>query len=165
MFGRTEQAKLKNRKGGAMPKTGAGPRATRHRHKTRTVSVGMPALETRSRQILAEIIEEAVADPAGLKLPDPDVAFATPEAVAAALAEDQQAAQSVDEFATRDLVTIVRSGASLEVDGSRYSSDELELIAENVAEQASLKINNSGSFSAKELAAIAQTGPGQVIFA
>ena len=41
----------------------------------------------------------------------------------------------------------------------------LTLLAENVTDQAHLKINNSGGFSAKELAAIAQTGPGQVIFA
>ena len=154
-----------------MPKTGAKPRSSQRRRKPQTVTVGMPALETRSRHILAEIIEEAMMEPDGLKLPDP-AAFAASDVLAGALPEPAQpdtangeVSQPVDDLATHDLVTVVQHGASLEVDGSRYTSDELALLAENVTDQAHLKINNSGSFSAKELAAIAQSGPGQVIFA
>jgi len=85
MFGRTEQATTENRKGGGMPKTGAKPRSAKRGGMKRTVHVGAPALETRSRQILAELVEEAIAEPTDLKLPDPEagailpkVAFAAP---------------------------------------------------------------------------------------
>jgi hypothetical protein len=133
------------------------------------VSVGSPALETRSREILAEIIEEAMAERDGIKLPDPaaltafDTAITEPAETSAAA--EAEAAQPIDELATPDLVKIAQHGASLELDGSKYTSEELELIAEHVADEAHLKISNSGAFSARELAAIAQRGAGQVIFA
>jgi hypothetical protein len=160
MFGRTEQATTKNRKGEGMPKTGARRRPLERTQKAKKVRPSAPLLETRARTILETMVEEvADAAPAGLTLPEvPEPILAAPEPASAEV-------QSIDELATRDLVTIVKNGGSLEVDGSRYTSDELELLAENVTQQAHLKINNSGSFSAKELAAIAQTGPGQVIFA
>ena len=152
-----------------MPKTGANVRATQRRRKARTVSITNPAPETRSRQILAEIIEEAMAEPGSLKLPDPGAfvsADAAPVTAApAAVEEEAEKAQPVDDHATRDLVAIAQHGASLELDGAKYSSDELALIAENVSDDAHLRIKNSGGFSAKELATIAKRGPGQVIFA
>jgi hypothetical protein len=158
MFGRMEQATTNNRKGEGMPKTRPKRRPLERTQKAMKVRPGAPLLETRARTILATMVEE-VADvsSAGLTLPEVPEPTA-PEPVATE-------AQSIDEFATRDLVTIAQSGGSLEVDGSRYTPDELALIAEAVTTEAHLKINNSGSFSAKELAVIAKTGPGQVIFA
>ncbi len=160
MFARTEQAKTNYRDGGMMPKTGAKRRPLERTQKAKRVRPSAPLLETRARTILETMVEE-VADvaPAGLTLPE------VPEPIEAAAESANPEAQSIDELATRDLVAIVQNGASLELDGSRYTSDELALLAENVTADAHLKINNSGSFSAKELAAIAQTGPGQVIFA
>ena len=156
-----------------MPKTGAKPRARTRGSKTRSVHVGAPTLETRSRQILAAIVEEATAEPSDLKLPDPDAALGPVVGEASApidvpqpaQPEKDESVQTIDELATRDLVSIVRHGASLEVDGSKYTSGELTLLAENVAGEAHLKINNSGAFSAGELAAIAKSTSGQVIFA
>ncbi len=143
-----------------MPKTGAKRRPLERTQKAKKVRPSAPLLETRARTILETMVEEVVdGAPAGLTLPEMQEPVA-PEAEPTAAA-----AQSIDDLATRDLVKIAKNGGSLEIDGSRYTSDELALLAENVTEQAHLKINNSGSFSAKELAAIAQTGPGQVIFA
>jgi hypothetical protein len=168
MFGRTEQAHKTNRKGSEMPKTGPNTHSRKRGSKVRSVHVGAPALETRSRQILATIVEEAIAEPNDLKLPDPTASF-RPDVLAEAQASDQadqsEGEQPIDDLATHDLVTIAQHGASLEVDGSKYTSDELTLIAENVTDQAHLKISNSGAFSAKQLAAIAQSGAGQVILA
>jgi hypothetical protein len=160
MFGRTEQAKLKD--GGGMPKTGAKRRSLERTQKAKRVRPSAPLLETRARTILETMVEEvANVAPAGLTLPE----VPEPIEAAATVVSEEDAAQTIDELATGELVSIVQQGASLEVDGSRYTSDELALIAENVTGQAHLKISNSGGFSARELAAIANSGPGQVIFA
>ena len=148
-----------------MPKTGAKRHSLERTQKAMRVRPGAPLLETRARTILATMVEEVAGGAAdGMILPEvaelsiAETTVSTPEA-------QDDTVQSIDELATRELVSIVRHGASLEVDGSRYTSDELALLAENVTAEAHLKINNSGSFSARELASIAQTGPGQVIFA
>jgi hypothetical protein len=160
MFGRAEQAKPEN--GGGMPKTGAKRRPLERTQKAKRVRPSAPLLETRARTILETMVEEvANVAPAGLTLPE----VPEPIATAPAVVSENDATQTIDELATGELVSIVQQGASLEVDGSRYTSDELALIAENVTGQAHLKISNSGGFSARELAAIANSGPGQVIFA
>ncbi len=161
MFGRTEQARTNNRKGEGMPKTGPKRRPLERTQKAKKVRPSAPLLETRARTILATMVEEVASGPDGLKLPE------TPEPVAPESTSDAQLdlGQSIDELATPELVSIARHGASLEVDGSKYTSAELALLADAVTDQAHLKIHNSGSFSAKELSAIAQRGPGQVIFA
>jgi hypothetical protein len=149
-----------------MPKTGTKRRSLERTQKAKRVRTSAPLLETRARTILETMVEEvADAAPAGLTLPEAP----EPIVAAAAGAHDAEAAhdagQTIDELATRELLSIVRQGASLELDGSKYSPDELALLAENVTDQAYLKISNSGGFTAKELAAIARSGPGQVIFA
>ncbi len=110
-----------------MPKTGARRRQLERTQKAKKVRPSAPLLETRARTILETMVEEvADAAPAGLTLPEvPEPILAAPEPASAEV-------QSIDELATRDLVTIVKNGGSLEVDGSRYTSDELELLAENV---------------------------------
>ncbi len=161
MFGRAEQTKHnENGRGELMPKTG-GKQRLEQTLKAKTMRPSAPLLETRARTILATMVDEVTSGekPSGLMLPE----RAAP--IVAAPAAEEEVAQTIDELATRELVSIVRHGASLEVDGSRYTSDELGLLAENVTDQAHLKINNSGGFSARELAAIAQRGPGQVILA
>lgn len=149
-----------------MPKTGTKRRPLERTQKAKRVRTSAPLLETRARTILETMVEEvADAAPAGLTLPEAP----EPIVAAAASAHDaeaaQEAGQTIDELATGELLSIVRQGASLELDGSKYTSDELTLLAENVTDQAYLKISNSGSFTAKELTAIARSGPGQVIFA
>lgn len=140
-------------------------RSLERTRKAKKVGPGAPLLETRARTILATMVEEVVAEPMGLTLPevaDPAALVAQP---AAGAVEKPDAAQTIDELATLDLVSIARQGASLEVDGSKYTSDELALLARNMTDQAHLKVSKSGTFTAGELAAIARSGPGQVIFA
>jgi len=149
-----------------MPKTGPKRRPLERTQKAKRMRTSAPLLETRARTILETMVQEvADAAPAGLTLPEAP----EPIVAAAASAHDaevaQDAGQTIDELATRELLSIVRQGASLELDGSKYTPDELALLAENVTDQAHLKISNSGGFTVKELAAIARSGPGQVIFA
>jgi len=51
------------------------------------------------------------------------------------------------------------------LDGARHEAADLVALARNVKDDAHLKINNSGTFTADELARIAGSAAGQVIFA
>lgn len=149
-----------------MPKAGTKRRPLERTQKAKRVRTSAPLLETRARTILETMVEEvADAAPAGLTLPEAPEPIAPAAVVVHGAESVQDSSQSIDELATRELLSIVRQGASLELDGSKYTPDELALLAENVTDQAHLKISNSGGFTAKELAAIARSGPGQVIFA
>ena len=123
-----------------------------------------PCVEAQARTILAALVEEAVTESTGLKLPEPQTVETAP---VAAMSEpiEPAAGAGIDEMATQDLIAIAQHGASLELDGLRFSSEELTLLAENVGDDAHLKIANSGSFTREELSAIALSAPGQVIFA
>ena len=140
------------------PGGGAMKRAMRARRSA-------PCVETQARTILAALVEEAVTESTGLKLPEPQVVEAAPVAPIAEPSESAEPAAGIDEMATQDLIAIAQHGASLELDGLRFSSEELTLLAENVGDDAHLKIANSGSFTREELSAIALSAPGQVIFA
>ena len=150
-----------------MPKSRANPSAVAPRRAKR-VRHSAPCVETQARTILAAMVEEAVQENAGLKLPDvsgTEPAAGNGSAVAFAPGSEPAAGQGIDELKTQDLVAIAKDGASLELDGSRFSSQELALLAENVGDQAHLKIANSGNFTREELSTIALSASGQVIFA
>ena len=152
-----------------MPKSRANPSPTTPRRAKR-MRHSAPCVETQARTILAAMVEEAVQENSGLKLPDvsgTEPAAGNGSAVAFEPGSELEAAagQGIDELRTQDLVAIAKDGASLELDGSRFSSEELTLLAENVSDQAHLKIANSGNFTREELSTIALSAPGQVIFA
>ena len=144
-------------KGIDMPTSGKRPRLERTQ-KAKEVSPGAPLLETRARSILSTMVSEVAAEPDTLHMPEEPPMVAVADGVAA---EEP----SLDDMPTRDLAEIARQGGSLELDGARHDAAALETLARNVKDEAHLKINNSGTFSADELARIARSAPGQVIFA
>ncbi|MEY9220663.1 hypothetical protein [Bradyrhizobium ottawaense] len=64
-----------------------------------------------------------------------------------------------------ELQGLAAFGASLEVDGSRYTALELQSIAVMLRPGSHLRVCNTGGKSALELQGIAAIKPGQVIFA
>ena len=64
-----------------------------------------------------------------------------------------------------DLISIAAAGASLEVDGSRYSGLELVSVAAALKDNAYLKVHNGNSKSLSDCISIAAAKRGQVIFA
>jgi hypothetical protein len=145
-------------KGREMPKTGGKRRQLERTQKAKKVRPGAPLLETRARSILTTMVGEVTGEPTDLQLPEAPA----PVVVEAA---DEAAAQSIDDLPTSELAVIARQGASLEVDGTKHDVVDLVSLAKSVRDDAHLKINNSGTFTAEELALIARSGPGQVILA
>lgn len=152
----------KNLKGREMPKTRGTRRPMERTQKAKKVRTDVPLLETRARSILSAMVSEVAAEPNeapnDLQLPQapaPILVGETPDMVA----------QSLDDLPASALAKIARNGASLEVDGARHEAEDLVSLAKNVTDDAHLKINNSGTFTVEELAAIARSAPGQVILA
>jgi len=155
MFVCAQRTKRSDPRGMEMPKT-RRERPLARTQKAKKVRPGAPLLETRARSILSTMVTEVAAEPeAGLQLPEAPAA----EPVADA------AVHSIDDLPTSALAAIARQGASLELDGTKHDADALAELAENVTDDAHLKINNAGSFTAEELASIARSAPGQVILA
>ncbi len=149
-----------NAKGFDMPKTkGKRPPLVRTQ-RAKKVRPGAPLLETRARAILSTMVTEVAAEPtegaSDLQLPEPPA----PVPVEAADSDP-----SLDALPAGDLEEIARQGASLELDGSKYEAIELVSLAKSMQDEAHLRISNSGTFTAEELALIARSTPGQVIFA
>jgi len=63
-----------------------------------------------------------------------------------------------------DLGAVAARGASLEVDGARFSAVDLGAVAARLTDGAFLRIGNAQRFSALELGSIAARKPGQVVF-
>jgi hypothetical protein len=143
-----------------MPKTRGKRRPLERTQKAKKIRPGAPLLETRARSILSTMVSEvAVEEPTeNLQLPE-----VLPPVAAEALPPLEE--PSLDDLSTSALAEIVRQGASLELDGAKHDAAALVALAKNVKDDAHLKINNSGTFSAEELARIARNTPGQVIFA
>jgi hypothetical protein len=163
MLGRSTQT-TKNLKESEMPKTGGKRRPLERTQKAKKIRPGAPLLETRARSILSTMVGEVAAELSDLQLPE-----APPPEVSSAPREQplpSEADQSLDDFPASDLAAIARQGASLEVDGAKHDVVALVALAKSVTDDAYLKINNSGTFTAAELALIARSSPpGQVIFA
>jgi len=150
--------KTKNEKGRNMSKAKAKRRSLERTQKAKRIRPGAPLLETRARSILTTMVGEVTGQPTDLQLPE------APGPVLVEVAEEE-VAQSIDDLPTSDLAVIARQGASLEVDGTKHDVVDLVSLAKSVRDDAHLKINNSGTFSAEELGMIARSKPGQVILA
>lgn len=66
---------------------------------------------------------------------------------------------------SESLRQLALQGASLEVDGARFTSESLRVLALALKPGAHLKICNSDKFTTDSLSTIALAKPGQVIFA
>lgn len=144
-----------------MPMTrGKRPRLARTQ-RAKKIRPSAPLLETRARSILSEMVTEMAAEPMddALRLPEPPKPILVDEE---SLGGE---AHSLDDMPADDLAEIARQGASLELDGSKHDAADLVSLAKNVKDDAHLKITNSGTFTADELAMIARSGGGQVILA
>lgn len=65
-----------------------------------------------------------------------------------------------------ELRSVAHAGASLEVDGARFTTDELRSIAHALSKNSYLKVFNGNSKTVDELRSIAHAAaPGNVIFA
>lgn len=142
------------------PKSKGKRRALVRTQKAKTVRPGAPLLETRARAILSTMVTEVTAQPGDGPT---DLQLPKPPGPMPATAADANA--SLDALPAGDLAEIARQGASLELDGSKYEAVELVSLARSVQDEAHLRISNSGTFTAEELALIARSTPGQVIFA
>jgi len=150
-----------------MPKTRGKRRPLERTQKAKKIRPGAPLLETRARSILSTMVTEVtevteVAQTStDLQLPE------APPPVVAMPAEvlPPEGEPSLDDLPASDLAAIARQGASLEIDGAKHDVVAVVSLAKNVKDDAHLKVNNSGTFTAEELALIARSAPGQVIFA
>ena len=147
-----------------MPKTRGNRRPLERTQKAKKIRPGAPLLETRARSILSTMVTEVteVAQTStDLQLPE------APPPVVAMPAEvlPPEGEPSLDDLPASDLAAIARQGASLEIDGAKHDVVAVVSLAKNVKDDAHLKVNNSGTFTAEELALIARSAPGQVIFA
>jgi hypothetical protein len=147
-----------------MPKTRGKRRPLERTQKAKKIRPGAPLLETRARSILSTMVTEVteVAQAStDLQLPE------APPPVVAMPAEvlPPEGEPSLDDLPASDLAAIARQGASLEIDGAKHDVVAVVSLAKNVKDDAHLKVNNSGTFTAEELALIARSAPGQVIFA
>ncbi len=151
-----------NAKGFDMPKTKGKRQPLVRTQRAKKVRPGAPLLETRARSILSTMVTEVAAEPtegaSDLRLPEPPAPVPVE-------ASDAQFGSPLDDLPADDLAEIARQGASLELDGSRYEAVELVSLAQSMQDEAHLRISNSGTFTAKELALIARATSGQVIFA
>ncbi|KSV64042.1 hypothetical protein N185_35325 [Sinorhizobium sp. GW3] len=64
-----------------------------------------------------------------------------------------------------NLRALALSGASLEVDGSKFNTQSLRAVALSLKPGATLKVVNSDSKSFEDLHSLALSRPGQIIFA
>ena len=64
----------------------------------------------------------------------------------------------IDHLSAVDLAMVARSGGSLEVDGARYSSTDLAMVARSLQDGRVLVVHNSRSKSATDMAMIARAG-------
>jgi hypothetical protein len=64
-----------------------------------------------------------------------------------------------------ELIEIARNGGSLELDGAKYTNEDLVQIARSLTDQAKLTIHNANMKTATELVEIARNGHGKVTFA
>lgn len=71
----------------------------------------------------------------------------------------------IEHLSALELGSVAARGASLEVNGQRYSALDLGSVAARLHAGAHLKIMHSERFSALEIGSIAARKPGQVIFA
>ncbi len=143
-----------------MPKTGGKRQPLARTQKAKKIRPSAPFLETRARAILSTMVTEVTAEPTDLQLPE-----APPIVAPAAEVLLPETEPSLDDLPASDLAAIARQGASLEVDGSKHDVVALVALAKSVTDDAYLKVSNSGTFTPKELALIARSTPGQVIFA